>query len=115
MDNLALYPELIDYIYYYCDHFQTRAEALAVKTFRHDRPGLTGNAREMYKKMEWISDEPEVQKLIGKGFEKFKQDLVIRIFEDHKEELDLNLCPECFKIARTPLAKQCRFCFHKWH
>jgi hypothetical protein len=45
MDNVTLYPELIGYIYWYCDKFQTPGEKLAVKTFRHDRPGMNDSAR----------------------------------------------------------------------
>lgn len=115
MDNVALYPELIDYIYYHCAHFQTPEEALGVKTYMHDGPGITGRLREIYVRKGWISDENEVKELLRKGFEKFKQDIAIRIFENHKEELDLNLCPKCLKITRTPSAKQCMFCHHDWH
>lgn len=27
----------------------------------------------------------------------------------------INRCPKCSKIARTPKAKQCPWCFHDWH
>jgi hypothetical protein len=27
----------------------------------------------------------------------------------------VNRCPKCSRIARTPLAKQCRWCGHDWH
>ena len=30
----------------------------------------------------------------------------------HKEG---NNCPKCGKLARTPKAKQCRYCFYNWH
>jgi hypothetical protein len=29
--------------------------------------------------------------------------------------LPLNRCPECQRIVRTPLAKQCLWCGHDWH
>ena len=115
MNSVTLYPELIDYIYQYCDQFQTPSEMLAVRTFRHDGPGIKGKVREMYIRKGWISEESDVNKLLNKGFATFKEDLAIRIFNSHTEELNLNLCPKCFKITRTPWAKQCRFCFHDWH
>jgi hypothetical protein len=115
MDNVMLYPELIDYIYWYCDNFQTPSEKLAVKTFRHDRPGMDESARNMYINVGWISDEADVKKFIEGGFESFKELVAIRIYNQHQNELHLNLCPKCGKIARTPSAKQCRFCLHDWH
>ena len=115
MDNVTLYPELIDYIYWYCDNFQTVSERLAIKTFRLDRPGISESAREMYKSHGWISDETDVKKFIEGGFESFKEQVVMRIYNQHQNELNLNLCPKCFKIARSPSAKQCRFCHHDWH
>jgi hypothetical protein len=115
MDNLTLYPQLIDYIYEYCDEFQTHNERLAVRTFRHDGPDINGDFRAMCVTKGWISDEPEVKKLMAPGFELFKEQVATRIFNQHKDELDLNICPKCFKITRTPWAKQCRFCRHDWH
>jgi recombinational DNA repair protein RecR len=37
-----------------------------------------------------------------------------RILLEHKEHPLLNFCPTCHKLARTPQAKQCRFCSHSW-
>jgi hypothetical protein len=27
----------------------------------------------------------------------------------------LNCCPKCDALAKTPKARQCRYCFHDWH
>jgi hypothetical protein len=115
MDNVTLYPELIDYIYWYCNRFQTPSEKLAVKTFMHDKPGISETERKMCIRQGWISDEADVKKIIEGGFESFKEQVAIRILKEHQNELGLNFCPICFKIARTPFAKQCRFCLHDWH
>ena len=37
------------------------------------------------------------------------------ILERFKDKVFLNNCPKCDKLARTPMAKQCRFCTHDWH
>jgi ERCC4-related helicase len=42
----------------------------------------------------------------------FKNSGVTRIWNEHKNELALNLCPKCNKIARTHWAEECRFCLH---
>ncbi len=37
------------------------------------------------------------------------------LIEKYGDKVFWNLCPECNKLARTPKAKQCRFCGHNWH
>lgn len=59
--------------------------------------------------------DEEVIRLIEGGFVKFKERVTKRIFDEHKDELVLNTCPKCGKIARTKWAQQCRFCFYDWH
>ena len=34
---------------------------------------------------------------------------------DYKDKVFFNNCPNCGKLARTPKAKQCRFCGYDWH
>lgn len=72
----------------------------------------------MYKffmKEEKVYANKEIMDLVNGGFDAFKIKVTNRIFEQHRSQLDLNLCPKCNKIARTPWAKQCRFCRHDWH
>ncbi|MCF6401456.1 hypothetical protein L3C95_01140 [Chitinophaga filiformis] len=63
----------------------------------------------------WISDEPVILDMIADGPHELKRRVVERIWREHKDVLPLNLCPKCNLIARTPLARQCRFCKHSWH
>lgn len=37
------------------------------------------------------------------------------ILRDYSDKVFLNNCPKCGKLARTPKAKQCRFCEYNWH
>jgi len=61
-----------------------------------------------------LSKDEHVLKLLSNGYEHFKVTTVIRIHKERKNEIKLNLCPNCNKIARTPVAKQCRFCGNSW-
>jgi hypothetical protein len=117
MQNEELYPELADYIFNYCGKYFWENEKLAN---RHLNTLAKSNAANtaMYKVLQqrqWISNDPAVLELAKNGFEEYKRKVTERIFNEHKHELELNLCPICGKIARTPIAKQCRFCFHDWH
>lgn len=112
--SVTLYPELIEYIYYHCQQFQTSDEKTAGRTAMYATE-LNASYKEFMIKKGWYSDAEHIKAMIGKGFDEFKVNVAIRVYKEHKDELSLNLCPKCFKIARTPLAKQCRFCFHDWH
>ena len=114
MNDENLYPELMDYIYYHQREFMTKDEIVAGKTVMYvTHP--EGEHLAFLKSKGMYGDEPHIKEMIAGGHEAFKRQVVIRIFVEHREELNLNLCPKCNKIARTPLAKQCRFCFHDWH
>lgn len=118
MDNKELYPELLDYIFNYCGNYFWEKELTANKhLFALNKSGNGVNVV-MWKMLQnpgMISTDKEVLKLVEGGFESFKIKVATRIFKEHGDELKLNLCPECGKIARTPWAKQCQFCFHSWH
>lgn len=36
------------------------------------------------------------------------------LIRDYKDKIFINDCPNCGKLARTPKAKQCRYCRHDW-
>lgn len=117
MNNEELYPELADYIFSYCGKYFWNKERLA--NIHLEALFKTGNGSNaaMYKFLKErgrISADEEVLALVKDGFEVFKARVTERIFKEYKHELELNLCPKCNKIARTPYAKQCRFCFHNW-
>ena len=66
------------------------------------------------KKMEWvygIGDE-KVTELVKLGRDKLEDKIATRLLNDNIGIV--NRCPKCDKIARTPKARQCRFCGHKW-
>lgn len=96
MEQQELYPELVDYIYHYYAH-----------NFMNDD--------ERYVAGKGAFTSPITEALLANGFDGFKMHVASRIYSERKHELTLNLCPSCGKIARTPLAKQCRFCFYDWH
>jgi hypothetical protein len=114
-ENKDISPDLIDYIYFYCGSFQTKEEMLAGKSILYNTKGLSPKTLDFIKSKGWFSDEERIQAMIADGFEALKERVAIRIYQQHKDELNLNYCPKCNKLARTPQAKQCRFCFFDWH
>lgn len=52
--------------------------------------------------------------LVALGEEKLKLAIAERLYKNHRNDI-LNTYPRCEKLARTPLAKQCRHCGFDWH
>lgn len=77
------------------------------RTAHRIREGKFGDYKKKYSK--------GVYKLLENGKDVFKQNLTKRIIEEYKNHLLFNYCPKCGELARTPKAKQCRFCKHDWH
>lgn len=63
----------------------------------------------------WLSKEQEILQLAGDGMEAFVEQTAARILTQHGETCFLNYCPRCRELARSPRARQCRFCGLDWH
>ena len=63
----------------------------------------------------FLSHDPEVLLLARNGYDAFVLQTGQRILKDNQGEIFLNYCPRCNALARTPRARQCRFCEHDWH
>jgi hypothetical protein len=111
--------ELADYIFNYCYKFYNDKERKAIAhhlwTVKYTpfKDKEIPSVKQIEKKLK--SEDPEVLQLLKDGYPSFIMNTAERIYKDHKNELEQNLCPKCNKIARTPEAKQCRFCGHDWH
>lgn len=115
---------LAGYVLTYYSRFMTEKEKLANRHLMgtakatHCRPDLAAqqearNSRSHLRKL--LSDDPEVLELTRDGAERFLQRTAKRIMAAHSAEIQANRCPRCGQIARTPKARQCRFCFFDWH
>jgi hypothetical protein len=62
-----------------------------------------------------LSDEPVVLQLARDGHNEFVMRTAARILRDSGDKVFFNYCPRCGELARTPTAKQCRYCRNDWH
>lgn len=111
------YPELLEYIYNYCGKYFWRKVDLSSIKFDEFIVEADASNTLMYKVLTQggkILSNKNISQLTNDGYDAYKVKIAKRIFEEHSNELALNLCPKCNKIARTPQAKQCRFCFYSW-
>ena len=62
-----------------------------------------------------LSSDPEALGLASEGLDVFVERVAHRILGEHRDEVGFNNCPKCGALARTPKARQCRFCRFDWH
>lgn len=108
---------------YLVEHFSnllTDEEKMAIKHFHSvykienstsDKSKLT----KFYKKTGWLTSDQKILNLLNDGYEGLEQKIAERILKENPDKIYFNNCPKCNKLARTPKAKQCRFCGNDWH
>jgi hypothetical protein len=108
--------ETANYIKSYFSNLMTDDEKLTLKyqmyTYKtEDNPKM----RKMMVDRGWISERPDIKEYLKDGYEEFELNVAKRIMEETPEKVFLNNCPKCNKLARTPYARQCRYCGNNWH
>ncbi|WP_442590795.1 hypothetical protein ACSBL2_06145 [Pedobacter sp. AW31-3R] len=114
--------ETADYIFNYYSILLNDKEKLALRHLHslikldcgNDPNVLNTNIR-LYKKIGWLTEDQDALALVLLGEEKFKLKAADRIWSEHKEKIQLNCCPKCNRLTRTPKARQCRHCGFNWH
>ena len=114
--------EKVDYIFKYFGKLMTDHEARAWRHYSAEfklthggKKDANESKRRLYLKIEWITEDTEIIKLLDNGIDAFRENVVNRILIQSPNKVYFNLCPKCNRLARTPLAKQCRHCGHDWH
>jgi hypothetical protein len=115
--------ELAHYVVSHYGHLMTEIERRAQRHLigamkaTHGRSDVQAQSEAQHDRVQsrFLSSEPEVLSLASGGWESFVQQTAARILNQHRDEVFLNRCAKCGGLARTPTAKQCRFCGHDWH
>lgn len=110
--------DVIEYISIYCQEFYTDSEKAAFDHYIAQNKffKLKDKVDQIGKRYyEMTSTDPQVLELLKGGIQEFHRRAAERVYNEHLAELTLNKCPKCNGIARTPIAKQCRYCGYDWH
>ena len=109
--------ELTRYILTSYPHLMTAREAAAHKSIVGESKAENCDSPKMsdFIRKRWVSTDPEVCALLGRGAEHFMDSVRDRILREHAGEVFLNHCPKCGALTMTPRARQCPKCFHSWH
>jgi hypothetical protein len=110
--------ELQKYLLDHCREWMLPEEIRALT-----RIALTQYGEEVERKLVLIESKMEAfygfadeqtNQLVELGKEKLEIKIAERLLKDSADKL-INNCPKCGKLAKTPRAKQCRYCKHYWH
>lgn len=115
--------ETADYIFTHYHYLLNHKEKLANRhlssMIKLDLPSdSTSNLNsitDVYRKIGWLTEDEDALALVKLGEEGFRLKSAVRILLMHKDKVFLNYCSKCNKLARTPIAKQCRQCGYDWH
>ena len=112
------------YVIRYYGHLMTRQERLAQRHLvgtakathgRTDAADQSEVENTSHPARDLLSKDPEVLQLASDGIDAFTVRTARRILDKHSDEITFNYCPRCGGLAKTPKARQCRFCYHDWH
>jgi len=115
MDN-----ETAKYIITHFSNLLTSAEKMAIRhtTSKYKLENSTSDNTDLisvYTKKGWLTSDQSVLDLLKDGYEQFELNIANRVLLQNPEKVYFNNCPKCYKLARTPYARQCRHCGHSWH
>jgi hypothetical protein len=111
--------EKAKYVINYFSHLLTGAEKMAIKhissTYKleHSISDNT-NLTKIYREKGWLTTDQSVLDLLKEGYEQFELNVANRILNQNPDGVFFNNCPKCNNLARTPYARQCRFCGLNW-
>ena len=110
--------ELKKYLLDYCRGWMLPEELNALRRLSLTEKGklTTERIASENPKMELLYgfQDEKTNLLVALGKKALETHIAQRILRYHKEKV-INDCPQCGKLARTPKAKQCRYCQHDWH
>jgi hypothetical protein len=109
--------ELTHYVFHNYSWLMTLAEKGAYKTLMVERKAEQSSSDDMKRhlRLRFGSSEPNVAALLDKGARGFLIATRDRILRDHSGDVNLNRCPKCGALARTPTACLCPSCSHTWY
>lgn len=108
--------ELKNYLISYCIEWRLPEETRALRRLslsKEERERRSALESPISERMYGFNDE-KTNALVCLGWEELLIVMANRILAQHEKEV-INNCPKCGKLARTPKAKQCRYCQFDWH
>lgn len=108
--------EMKNYFLWNCHNWMLTHEKIALRRFSLTEHGEKTTRKVAKNSKEWEArygfQNKAINNLVELGLENLHNLIAHRMLKEHPELL--NYCPKCGKLTRTPKARQCRHCYHKW-
>ena len=115
VDEFALTQYVIKYFDRFLTPLERRACAYTVPIISSDdSPKVRSLCARLNDRYGFVADA-DVISACGADRYAFMDRTRDRLLADHADDVLVNRCPKCTRIVRTPMAKQCQWCKHKWH
>lgn len=117
-EDIEISQDVIDYLVKNYTYLMTLQESAAMKNFLLDAQlqVYQPTSQEYIERVNALKiNSTEIKRLMADGPDKFKLNWVKRILQTQADKIVFNRCKVCGGLARTPQAKQCRFCGNQWH
>ena len=115
VDDLRNIDELSWYVIEHYIELLTPDELAALRAFRINAKSESIDSPEHKKLLKrWAPETEKSRQLMANGVVAFYDTTRDRVLAEHSDTVVLNRCPECGALARTPAARQCPKCIHRW-
>lgn len=113
-EHVPMDKETANYIIKYYPKLLNPAEAMAIRHYSSTfKMKGAPNREAIFLEKGWLTNDPDVLDLLKDGYDTFELRTATRMLSEHADQICINKCPKCGRLARTPEAKQCR-CGHTW-
>lgn len=108
--------ELKKYVLAHYSALFTEIEALAFQAAaaEYKAEHTSGPLAEKIREKWGANGNLKVLEALKEGVLALRDRVFERLMNESSEEIKINRCPKCTRIARTSKAKQCPWCFHQW-
>ena len=110
--------ELTRYVLVHHGSLMTKLEHQLIRTIEAEQKADAAETEAMASMLRsrWgrLSDD-EAARALEAGPRDCRRGIRDRLLRDYAGQIQLNRCPVCHRIVRTPQAKQCLWCGHDWH
>jgi len=114
-DDIAV---LREYFSHYGRMFMTDFEKRCVSIGGRHHKSSSSESEEFRKYGQELFEreaDEEMKQALAVGYWAYRDRITERLVQDALEgRQSVNRCPKCHRIARTPKAKQCRWCYFSW-
>ncbi|MCG3180141.1 MAG: hypothetical protein BIFFINMI_02496 [Phycisphaerae bacterium] len=110
--------ELTHYVWCHCWHLMTKNELEVGRAAQILEQAAVAKSEGMKKALTKLSrrdEDPLIAAELRNGIDLFRRKVRERVLREHPTEANINRCPKCSRIVRTPKARHCYWCGNDWH